>query len=392
MSIRAVFRTIAVLSCLALGLVAVPAAWSGAAESGVRWSDVRTRHWAREAIDFVGAQHDWMRDFRQVEDGVYPFEPDAPESRKLFARALYRTFGAGLESDPSIAFDDLPEDDRFYRFANLAVAQGWMATDGSRFEPHRAVTTREVHRALVLAIGLGDAAAGADALHMRDGTPIQTPPGFGTLLIGVRLGLRHNHADDLLDVGPDSPLSRAEVAWSLHRAATASSWLVDSMDAYTTLELPNLSRPMQRVVAWGAKYVAYPYVWGGEWGDPTADGYCCGAQRVGGFDCSGLVWWLMKKASGGWDNSPPREYPGWSLPERSSADMASVGRVRWRGIQPGDLLFYDGSGDGTVDHVNVAIGNGWAIDASSGSGGVSFTRIRDNWYEQSFVHGRRILS
>jgi hypothetical protein len=388
MSTRA--RAIAVLSCLALLVLGASPAWSGG--GGVRWIDVGRGHWARAAIDFVGATHAWMRDFRAVDDGRYPFRPNASETRRLFARAMYRAFGGRLEPDPSIAFDDLGGGDRFYRFANVAVSQGWMQTHGSRFEPDRAVTTREVHRALVLALGLRDAAAGADGLHLRDGTPVPTPAGFGTLLIGMRLGLRYNHGDDTRDVGPDTALTRAEVAWSLYRAATAPSWLLDSMNVYVTMELPNLSGRMQRVVAWGARYVGYPYVWGGEWGGVTSPGYCCGAQPVGGFDCSGLVWWLMKRASGGWDNTPPREYAGWPLLQRSSADMASVGHVRWRGIEPGDLLFYDGNADGTVDHVNVAIGNGWAIDASSGTGGVAFTRIRNNWYEQSFVHGRRIVS
>jgi cell wall-associated NlpC family hydrolase len=137
--------------------------------------------------------------------------------------------------------------------------------------------------------------------------------------------------------------------------------------------------------------VGYPYIWGGEWGLRTPAGYCCGSQPQGGFDCSGLVWWVMKRANGGWDNTPPREYEGWNLAERSSSQMASVGgRVRWRDIRPGDLMLYDGDGDGTVDHVNTYIGNGWAIDASSGNAGVSITRVFDNWYEQSFDHARHI--
>ena len=57
---------------------------------------------------------------------------------------------------------------------------------------------------------------------------------------------------------------------------------------------------------------------------------------------------LMKKASAGWDNSPPREYVGWNLPERSSAAMASVGvRIRWPDVRPGDLLITMGAGDVT---------------------------------------------
>lgn len=42
---------------------------------------------------------------------------------------------------------------------------------------------------------------------------------------------------------------------------------------------------------------------------------------------------------------------------------------RFRDIRAGDLTFYDGSGDGVVDHVNVYIGNGWALDTSDGAGG-----------------------
>ena len=117
-----------------------------------------------------------------------------------------------------------------------------MQVDGAgAFRPSDAVTTREVHRALVLAIGMGDLAAGADALHLRDGTPIATPKDFGTLLIGMRIGLRYNHRDESLDVGPDDPLPRAEVAWSLFRAATAPPWIRDSLSGYATMTLPNLT-------------------------------------------------------------------------------------------------------------------------------------------------------
>jgi cell wall-associated NlpC family hydrolase len=159
------------------------------------------------------------------------------------------------------------------------------------------------------------------------------------------------------------------------------------------MELPNLSERMREVVAWAVQYVGQPYIWGGDWGEATPDGYCCGWQPQGGFDCSGLAWWVMKKASAGWDNAPPRAYAGWSLPERSSAQMAAVGpRIRWDDIAPGDLLFYDGDGDGTVDHVDTYIGNGWAIDSGSSNAGVTFTYVEDTWYEEHFVRARRITA
>jgi cell wall-associated NlpC family hydrolase len=373
--------------------IAGPPAWRVAAPSatnGVRWTDVNKKHWARAAVDYVGATNDWMRDFPEVEPGLYPFQPDTIETRELFVRAMVRAFGAELVADPKLTFEDLPKDDPFFTAANIAVSQGWLdAPDGS-FLPDEAVTTADVHRAIVFALGLADLAKAADALHLRDGTAVPTPPGFGTMLIGMRLGLRYNHDDESLDVGPGSELNRAEVAWSLYRAATAPEWVRDSLAAYATIELPNLSPHLQRVVAWGVRYVGYPYLWGGEWAEPTPPDYCCGWQPRGGFDCSGLTWWLMKKADAGWDNTPPRDYNGWALPERGSAQMASVGNLKWDEIKAGDLLFYDGDGDGTVDHVDTYIGNGWALDSGSSNAGVTITRVEGTWYQEHFVHARRV--
>jgi hypothetical protein len=406
-------RLVAVLACVLVALLPQPAssarasridvagergsgppAWrifAPASTNGIRWSDVNKKHWARDAVDYVGATNDWMRDYPELEEGVYPFEPDTIESRKLFASALVRAFGAELVPDPNLAFEDLPTDDPFFAAANVAVSQGWMDAGRHRFLPDEPVTTRVAHQALELALGLGDLVAGADALHLRNGTKVPTPEGFGTMLIGMRLGLRYDHDDESLDVTADSVLSRAEVAWSLYRAATAPEWIHDSLAPYATMQLPNLSEHMLRVVRWGVRYVGYPYIWGGEWGEPTPTGYCCGWQPQGGFDCSGFTWWLMKKASDGWDNTPPRDYAGWALPERSSAQMASLGgRLKWDEIKAGDLLFYDGDGDGTVDHVDTYIGNGWALDSGSSNAGVTITQVTGTWYEEHFVHARRV--
>jgi len=364
-----------------------------AAASGIRWSDVPHTQWAHTAIDFVGAANDWMRDRKAAADGTYAFEPDRLESRKLFARALFRAFGSMLEQDPELTISDLPATDPFYPYANVSVTAGWMQVDDAgAFRPSDPVTTREVHRALVLAIGMGDLAAGADGLHLRDETAIATPKDFGTLLIGMRIGLRYNHRDESLDVGPDDPLPRAEVAWSLFRAATEPSWMPDSLSAYADMTLPNLTKKMQTVVGFAVGYVGYPYVLGGDWYQQAPSRYCCGYQPVGGFDCSGVTWWVMKQAVEGWDNTPPRGYAGWSLPQRTSTSMASVGRkIRWDEIHPGDLLFYDGDDDGTVDHVDMYVGNGWAVDSGRSNAGVTFTYVSGTWYEDHFVHGRRVI-
>ena len=385
-------RLLAIL--VVLGCLAPTAGQALAATNGIRWSDVPRRHWARAAVDLVGATNDWMRDYPAGVDGTYPFRPNDLESRILFASSVVRAFAPEDMADPAVTFPDLPAEDPLAPFANVAVKLGWMATDGDgNFLPNDPVTPRMVHRALVLAVGLGNLSAGLDAVHTRNGTPFQVPSDFGTLLVGMRIGLRYNHSQESLDVEPDTPLSRAEVAWSLYRAATMPSWMHDSLAGYASIALPNLGPAVRGMVQFGIDSVGAPYVWSGEWNTATPSGYCCGFQPVGGFDCSGLMWWLMKRAEGGWSNQPPRAYAGWSLPQRSSADMSSTGQTirRFRDVRPGDLMFYDGSGDGVVDHVDVAIGGGWALDSSGTAGGVAIVNVTSGWYRDNFVHARRLI-
>ena len=73
--------------------------------------------------------------------------------------------------------------------------------------------------------------------------------------------------------------------------------------------------------------------------------------------------------------------------------MSSAGEMvrRFRDVRPGDLMFYDGSGDGVVDHVDVAIGGGWALDSSGTAGGVTIVNVTSGWYRDNFVHARRLI-
>lgn len=378
-----------------------PAAWQPRAArtrtlvaGRVDWADVNRNHWARTAIDHVGEANDWMRDFKELDDGTVPFKPDKLETRKLLARAAVKAFAPNEDTDPDITFTDLGRRDRFWRFANVAVKLEWMRRVDGAFLPEQPVAMKSVHRVLVYALGLRGTAVRLDRLKSKDGTRFHTPSAFGTTLLGMRLGLRYNHDDESLDVGPETELSRAEVAWSLYRATTVDAGYVTWVgDQYTDVVLPNLSQKKRAIVDFGLKYVGYPYVWGGEWYKRTPSGYCCGGQPVGGFDCSGWVWWIVKKATSSYDPVPPRDYRGWDLAQRTSADMARVGdRLRYREIISGDLMFYDGSGDGTIDHVNVYVGNGWTLDSSSGAGGVTLLNIEAvSWYRDHFHHARRVI-
>ena len=371
---------------------------SAPAAGGIRWSDVEAPYaWARPAINWVGETHSWMRDYATKEDGTTPFKPGVLTKRKHFARALVAAFAPSAAIDPSISFPDLDDASRFYASANVAVQRGWITPSRSgAFRPDGPVSTNAVHRALVRAVGLRATARDIDALHTADGARFQTPNGFGTLMLGLRLGLRYNNkTDESQDVGPRDLLNRAQVAHSLYRATTLADWVVPWLaDQYQGMELPRLGRDAKKIVQWGIRYVGYPYVWGGEWGFSSPEPAALGGQPVPGFDCTGITWWVVRKNDGGaWDVAPPRPYRGWSLPQRVSRDMATMTtkRLRFGALEPGDLAFYDGDGDGVVDHADVYVGNGWAIDSSSSVGGVTFMWIGTGWYRQHFSWGRRIL-
>ena len=174
----------------------------------------------------------WMRDFAPNPDGTYPFQPSTIETRKYFARAVVMAFAPTETVDPSITFADLDPSDAFYPAANIAVKLHWMKkTAAGTFAPDKPVTMTMVHRVLTLALGLGagDQVPEPPAHRRRCRRSISRRTSARSIL-GMRLGLRYNSSDESNDVGPTTPLSRAQVAYSLYRAATQPSWNVPSAD------------------------------------------------------------------------------------------------------------------------------------------------------------------
>jgi hypothetical protein len=363
------------------------------------WGDVTSEHaWARTAIEYVAAMNDWMDDVAPLEDGTPMFGPDRLETRRLFARALVRAFARDAVPDPTITFPDLPQDAPGWRFAAIAVGRGWMTrAPGGGFAPAEPVTMTQVHRGLVLALGLGPAVDALQRISTADGRRVPVPASFGVRVLGMRLGLRYPSSSALHDVHPWTPMPRIQVAYSLWVAAEIalrSPWRIQALaDQYAEVVLPRMSDARLELVRWGARFAGYPYVWGGEWGFKRPAPAALGGQTIPGFDCSGFTWWVLRRNEGdAWRVAPPRPYAGWPLAERTSALMAAAARERLRydELRPGDLMFYDGNRDGVVDHVDVYVGNGWALDSSNTPAGVTLMWVGTGWYRDHFVFGRRI--
>ena len=103
----------------------------------------------------------------------------------------------------------------------------------------------------------------------------------------------------------------------------------------------------QSVVNFALQFVGNPYVYGG-------------TSLTNGADCSGFVQSVMANF-------------GISLP-RTAASQSTVGTpVSLDSIQPGDLLFYQGSGG--IGHVSMYIGNGQVVHASNPTSGIIVSDI-----------------
>ena len=103
------------------------------------------------------------------------------------------------------------------------------------------------------------------------------------------------------------------------------------------------------------------------------------ASPTAGFDCSGLTMYAYAKA-------------GITLPH-SSAQQATKGvYVSKADLLPGDLIFFDTEGTGTVTHCGMYIGNGTFIQAESGTvEKVTTTSLSNSYWSGVYVTARRIV-
>jgi hypothetical protein len=399
---RAVRRTL--LAPLAIvALLALPASPAMAAD----FNDVPPSHWAYTAITYVAKTNLWMDDF-----GSSTFKPDDNELRKFWARTLVEIFAPSEPIDPSLHFSDLPDSDPFFKFANVAVKLDWIAEkSGNSFKPGGTIPKSVFDRSLVLALGkadadYGQAIDGIANLHELDGTPYEVPNKVPYYQIADMMNFHYNHSDDTQDVLSTTAMQRDEAAYSLWKAKTLQSWQILKLDKFDNIALGSLTgsgvdADKHDMIQYAMEQIGlYPYIFSGEWKSVPPQGYCCGTQPKGGMDCSGYIWWVMKQkelvGSVNYDAAQFHpSYAGWSLPERSSSQMAQYTptHITYGSLKIGDLMFFAsnyGSGYADVDHVGIYVGNGWMIHVGSSSDGALFDRVDTGYYYDTFVWGRRL--
>jgi hypothetical protein len=107
----------------------------------------------------------------------------------------------------------------------------------------------------------------------------------------------------------------------------------------------------------------------------------------------------MKMVESGYNAAQFRSYPGWSLLQRSSSDMAhnTTQPIAFADLRPGDLMFFASNGGNywqDVDHVGIFLGNGWMIHSTGSNDGPLLDRtdsVQGHYYYDTFVFGRRLI-
>lgn len=123
----------------------------------------------------------------------------------------------------------------------------------------------------------------------------------------------------------------------------------------------------EKLVSEAKKYVGTPYV--------------RGATGPDAFDCSGLIYTVAHDSI------------SYQLPRTVKAMYSRVRIVSNDKKEPGDLLFFKTTGDGTISHVGLYIGNGQFISALSDgpNTGVIVSSLREGYWRGKYVSCGKFL-
>ena len=114
-------------------------------------------------------------------------------------------------------------------------------------------------------------------------------------------------------------------------------------------------------------------------------------HSVGGFDCSGFVWRVVKLTPYAGEGRLAGVLRGRTTYQMSGEVPQSL-RLGAAQLQPADVMFFGTHGPASkpseVDHAGLYLGNGWFVQSSGN--GVTLLPL-DGWYTRSFAWARRPL-
>lgn len=129
-------------------------------------------------------------------------------------------------------------------------------------------------------------------------------------------------------------------------------------------EAPSASEFGAKVVAEAEKYLGIPYVWGGK--HPST-----------GFDCSGFVYYVFNQC-------------GYPLSRIMSSQYKAGTPVAKEDLQPGDIVFFQGTYTSGMSHTGIYVGNGQFIHSPSTGKSISYANLNSAYYTAHWYGACRI--
>ena len=194
---------------------------------------------------------------------------------------------------------------------------------------------------MVRALGLRPEMRGIARIAIDGGGRLRLPRYAASEILARELGFVYNQPSsrDARERSRRQTMRLADLVYMVDRARRVGSWQRATLARYREVRLPAMSTERLAVVQAALRQVGQPYVWGGDWPGVRSP---WGAQRHGGFDCSGLVWWAFKGSAG------PRQMSlGDGLLGRTADAMAferPAEREPVAALAPGDLVFFGPEG------------------------------------------------
>src|SRR5450756_2149738 len=384
------------LVIIALALCAVASAAVAAPRAHAQsYTDVPKSHWAHAVIEAITQRgptgHKVLDDYGEL------FKPEKAITRELLARSLVLASGNYGENVTTVAIKDVATGDRYYSVIQVALHHGYMnlGTDGA-FRPRDPVPAYQAEVAIIHWLSERYSSSNWTLLSSLKPSRWQPNVGWKTdapaylpyIVASRQLQLRYNHPSDAdgHEVTPNQAIDRAEVAYMFWRAyAVSGEWMLYGLADYKSIAFPPLSERQKQIARFALKFVGYPYIWAGEY--PTKNSPY-GPQKAGGFDCSGLLFYIMKMHF---------EYPI-TVNERGAHDMAERAkpRITRKQLQSGDLIFFGPKGPKSsvesIYHAGLYLGDGWFIHSTGSTDGVTLSSLdSSSYYKSYFAWGRRVL-
>lgn len=158
------------------------------------------------------------------------------------------------------------------------------------------------------------------------------------------------------------PMEQAEVDNNgiYYVNCSAESSATGTMEGLTALEY---QETIDTLLSAAAKLLGTPYRYGG--------------TRPGGFDCSGFVLYVYRQAD-------------YSLTRTASQQVACGVVVDKEDLLPGDLVFFQGTGTGSIaSHVGIYVGDGMFVHASNS--GVRYDELDSDYWSRHYLTARRVV-